>query len=496
MFYYIFTFIIVSLFLVYKERNSKSIRYSILTMCSYTLALFMFALYISKDSYYYNTINYLFSIPLPIWNRLMFFPVSLKPVIRLMNLFILSTLYFGTRFVFAICDLPDRQTRKYSRIFLALFALEWILYDPDLFGAAYLFFYPDCLDFRQFNRIKDGLHGLTVAANTGVILTGLLLLYRNYRKSSPVRIIKAYSAGIGICHALIMGSYLFVFGRYPICLVKISKTAGIMSYLTAPLITDKWLSALFPYYLICSFILICFSLYRAGRIETSLKNESFTLSKQISAADTTSKAFCHYVKNEVLAIQSEIEIIDATPEQAVFFREIIDRCEHLYLRLDILYRSSKASVLTLQETCVNDVLRELLSDFSGELRECRVQLRMPEETVGALLDRTYFFQALHNILSNALDAMDGMVGEKRLLAVSLDSINRWTTIQITDNGRGIPAAELPHIFTPFYTTHPLTNHWGIGLSLTYKIIEAHEGHITIDSVENRGTTVEILLPRI
>ena len=65
-----------------------------------------------------------------------------------------------------------------------------------------------------------------------------------------------------------------------------------------------------------------------------------------------------------------------------------------------------------------------------------------------------------------------------------------------DTGKGIAPENLSQIFTPFYSSYPIRTHWGVGLSLTYKIIEAHEGHIDIESELDTGTIVKILLPQI
>ena len=67
-------------------------------------------------------------------------------------------------------------------------------------------------------------------------------------------------------------------------------------------------------------------------------------------------------------------------------------------------------------------------------------------------------------------------------------------IQIQDNGKGIPAEVLPRIFDPFFTTKPIGQGTGMGLSISYKIIQEHGGQITVDSEQGAGTTFTILLP--
>ncbi len=494
MFYYIFIFIIVSFFLLYKERKNHAMRYSILIMACYTMALIAFTLYISKDSYYYNTIDDLFSIPLPIWNKMMFISVPLDVLIRLLNFFTLAAVFCSIQFAFTYTHY--NHTKRYSHIILGILTGELILYDPKIYEILYLHTYPFLLNYRQFSSVQKILHIATVTINGGIILAGLWLFWVNYKKASPIRIFKISAARTGLCHALIMISFLLIFGYYPVTLVKVSKIAGLTSYITAPMISDKRFTMLFPYYLLLSFILICFCIYRTSKITSQLEDESFTISKQISAADTTSKAFCHYVKNEVLAIQSEIEMIDAAEEQKEAFQNIEKRCKYLYERLDFLYRNSKASALTLKEVNIDALLKRMIDNFSYELHGYTVYYSSSEEGIHALLDETYFYQALYNVVSNALEAMDPLPAPRKTLTISLSVINSWICIRITDTGKGIAGDELSKIFTPFYSSYPIKTHWGIGLSLTYKIIEAHEGHIDIESKKDAGTTVKILLPQI
>ena len=67
-------------------------------------------------------------------------------------------------------------------------------------------------------------------------------------------------------------------------------------------------------------------------------------------------------------------------------------------------------------------------------------------------------------------------------------------IEIQDDGGGIPSSVLPKIFDPFFTTKPIGEGTGMGLSISYKIIEAHGGKILVDTEKGIGTTFSILLP--
>ncbi len=125
-----------------------------------------------------------------------------------------------------------------------------------------------------------------------------------------------------------------------------------------------------------------------------------------------------------------------------------------------------------------------------------MELKTEIPSLAAMLDANYFEQALHNILTNALDAMDGLPPERKNLVISIQSMNNWAVILIKDSGIGISKENLGKIFDPFYSSAPVAKHWGMGLSLTHKIIAAHEGYIEAESQEGIGTTIKIMLPRL
>ena len=100
-------------------------------------------------------------------------------------------------------------------------------------------------------------------------------------------------------------------------------------------------------------------------------------------------------------------------------------------------------------------------------------------------------QVFLNIITNAAHAM----GEQGTLILRTELHDEKTVrIEIQDDGGGIPSSALPKIFDPFFTTKPIGEGTGMGLSISYKIIEAHGGKILVDTEPGIGTTFSILLP--
>jgi signal transduction histidine kinase len=103
------------------------------------------------------------------------------------------------------------------------------------------------------------------------------------------------------------------------------------------------------------------------------------------------------------------------------------------------------------------------------------------------------------LINNALYA----VGEKKKLhkdgytpTVKVATIRKGSelVICVEDNGGGIPDTIKEKIFQPFFTTKPTGQGTGLGLSLSYDIIKAHGGTLSVHSTVNSGTTFQITLP--
>ena len=79
------------------------------------------------------------------------------------------------------------------------------------------------------------------------------------------------------------------------------------------------------------------------------------------------------------------------------------------------------------------------------------------------------------------------------LTITTSSLPNQAEVIITDTGRGIPKADLEHIFDPFYTTKETGT--GLGMSIVYGIIKEHKGEITVESEKGMGASFRIKFPR-
>lgn len=233
-----------------------------------------------------------------------------------------------------------------------------------------------------------------------------------------------------------MLTFLYLFLRYPCALVKLSRLSGITTYLPAPLWSNNILYAIFPYFLILSLLMITFSIYISNNITIQSQRKDFFISRQIAASDITSRTFCHYMKNELLAIWSTLDELELTGEYADTVQNAMNRCNHLYKRLDDIHHNTHAAILVMQKEDLGEVLQGLVQEQLAPYADIQVTCQFDPNCPKALIDRNYFEQAVLNILTNAVEAVEKNPAGKRSIRLSLAALDNWIVLSISDTGVG------------------------------------------------------------
>ncbi len=146
---------------------------------------------------------------------------------------------------------------------------------------------------------------------------------------------------------------------------------------------------------------------------------------------------------------------------------------------------------------LNDVVSRtaLLIVYDLQQRQIDLVRELSPEPVVVLGDRQEFQQVLLNLIMNAAQAMTGLEpGHPRRLALATAREGGEALLKVTDTGPGVPPAQVAQLFTPFFTTKVPGQGTGLGLSLSYGMVEAHGGRITYEPARGGGAEFTVRLP--
>jgi signal transduction histidine kinase len=219
------------------------------------------------------------------------------------------------------------------------------------------------------------------------------------------------------------------------------------------------------------------------------------LSRRLAAIGRLTAGVGHEVKNPINAIVVHLELLrnklDGYDERALRHLDIIQsEIQRLDRVVQTLVDFSRPVELQLEEQDLRSVVSSVLMLASAELetRSVRVSSLLPQNPVMANIDSDLMKQALLNVVLNGGQAMaDGGVLEVRLHADA-----RVANITVRDEGEGIPEDVRPRIFDLYFTTKREGS--GIGLAMTYRILQLHNGEVDVQSQPGKGTTFVLRLP--
>ena len=228
--------------------------------------------------------------------------------------------------------------------------------------------------------------------------------------------------------------------------------------------------------------------------------EQMKRADRLASIGEMAAGIAHEIKNPLAGIAGVIQVLKKDLSQTDQKRAVLDEVLSQVERMDKAVRNLLSFArppepkMTLVD--INELIGKLLDFLApqfakyGIMSERRLAAGMPWLT----LDPDLMQQALINIALNAIQAM--REGGKFIVETRCTRPNGETTgvveIVFSDTGNGISMENLSRIFNPFFTTRQQGT--GLGLSITQRIVEQHNGEISVSSVPGKGATFTIAFP--
>jgi signal transduction histidine kinase len=142
---------------------------------------------------------------------------------------------------------------------------------------------------------------------------------------------------------------------------------------------------------------------------------------------------------------------------------------------------------------VSAILREVIKGVDAMASQSGVELKsdVSEDPSTLVGDATQIKRAIQNVIINAIQAA---AEKKGIVAISCTQKDFYVDIRVEDNGPGITPAQMSKIFDPYFTTKQGKSGTGLGLYITKKVVEDHNGSIKVDSTPDVGSIFTIRLP--
>jgi len=221
--------------------------------------------------------------------------------------------------------------------------------------------------------------------------------------------------------------------------------------------------------------------------------ELLRTSEKLKMAGQLAAGIAHEIRNPLTSLKGFSKLLlKATGEQAERYYEIMDqefvRIEMILGELLVL---AKPQASVYQDWDIRPIMHEVADLLSSQaiLNNVMIQEHATPEPCVVRCDKNQLKQVFVNVVKNAIEAMP----TGGLLAISIERDGTDVLVRVTDQGGGIPEDHLRRLGEPFFTTKEKGS--GLGLMISHKIIEEHEGCIRYDSRTGEGTTVSIRLPQ-
>jgi signal transduction histidine kinase len=228
--------------------------------------------------------------------------------------------------------------------------------------------------------------------------------------------------------------------------------------------------------------------------ELKTAQDKLILSERLVAMSHLVQGVAHEIRNPITTIGGFARrikrILKKDPEVDKYLSAILEESERLESLVRQVHEYTSVLAATLAMDDIRATLHEVVNKFEPIAQQQGVSLvtKIDESLPLTRMASAQITTALSNIVENALEAMPNG-GE---LVLEAKQRNSQLFIKILDTGYGIRQEYLSSVYDPFFSSK--THGAGLGLAMVYQIVKNHDGEITIQSQEGKGTSVTIQLP--
>ncbi len=484
----IFSFVLLGL-----NHKNKVVWIFFIMLLGINVFIFSSFLYITKVSSY----SYILNIDNYAYQWLSGFKISFYDIVTLINvgiaLYMSALALFLT--LFKETEKSFWQSVLKSLLSLLPIALFLVINTPQNYKNLYLAFHIAATE-REAAHVTNQLFLIT-AVNYCVLIAYLLLpfltLFRHWGHTC-IKTKKHHAVILAICFLILDTFFLCFIAMAPFNILS-PRPDTLLRFDSNTVLIGNQIFAYFSIAMLLAFNAALFLLWRFHILEQVDFMRKTTIRKNTRFLAADLRGMMHSYKNTLLSI------------------------EILTMKINSHFGSEESKnevqeINTIARNSINSIGRFLdifntirLSPENIELADCIVKA-LQEASIpphikieNRLLPGVYIYaDAYHitkmfrNLIDNAADAIQAANQRDGRITLTMAREDNWAVIDLRDNGCGIEKKHVRKIFNPLFSTKQSYDNWGIGLSYVKEVLHAHLGSIHVESVVQKYTDFQVLLP--
>lgn len=218
--------------------------------------------------------------------------------------------------------------------------------------------------------------------------------------------------------------------------------------------------------------------------------ERLKRTEKLSVVGELAASVAHEIRNPLTSLKGFVQLMEGDdPTRQMYYKVMLDELDRINEIVSEFLMLAKPQKLVFKQTDLAHILKSVMSLLESQANLYGVEMSLEIKRALPLIEcePNQLKQLFINIIKNSIEA------SSRNVNVILDmKDSQYVSVKVEDNGCGISEERMKHLGEPFYSSKEKGT--GLGLTVSYRILESHKGRIQFESKKEEGTVVEVLLP--